>query len=172
MARIFKNGNWTGSQRCCPVCKKKENGDLILVPVVGTEDGNNINAVQVHVKCILDKVNFYPSKTEDDNAVIALIADDRVMLTEDINDQQLPRYFKIDAGSGYFCYFQANRISNTGHHYGVGYTEYGEYISENHSIIMSTPGLEEQAVVMTMKEFDSAYNNLRATNKKFVVKGK
>ena len=48
--RVFKGFN--GSDGIvCPVCHTSKNVETVLVPIPGTESGNNIEAVQVHKKC-------------------------------------------------------------------------------------------------------------------------
>lgn len=36
----------------CPICKTKDDKPTILVGIEGTEKGNNMEAVQVHIECI------------------------------------------------------------------------------------------------------------------------
>ena len=48
--RVFEGFNG----RCdvvCPVCKTAKNVETVLVPIPGTEDGNIVEAKQVHKKC-------------------------------------------------------------------------------------------------------------------------
>lgn len=52
--RTFKQGNWSNDDKC-PVCNQGEREDsqeVILVPIVGTKEGNICTAIQVHVNCI------------------------------------------------------------------------------------------------------------------------
>lgn len=46
---IFSFGDW--SDCVCPICKTGKSGPVILVPIPGTEVGNNVEAQQVHVLC-------------------------------------------------------------------------------------------------------------------------
>jgi len=43
----------------CPVCKTKKDAPVVLVPIPGTEDGNNVGAKQVHSECyvLINKMN-------------------------------------------------------------------------------------------------------------------
>lgn len=36
----------------CPICNTNKNGKCILIPVWGTQDGNNIEAEIFHLDCI------------------------------------------------------------------------------------------------------------------------
>jgi hypothetical protein len=49
--KIFDHMNTEGAARC-PVCKTKKDKPVILVPIAGTEEGNNSQAIQVHVDCV------------------------------------------------------------------------------------------------------------------------
>ena len=40
-------------QSVCPVCKKSDDAECVLVPIAGTEDGNNIQAQPMHSDCLL-----------------------------------------------------------------------------------------------------------------------
>lgn len=55
--KVFKHANLSGEDTCL-VCKKAEDKPVILVGVVGTEEGNNMQARQVHVDCI--DLLYYP----------------------------------------------------------------------------------------------------------------
>ena len=62
--RTFKP-NWDND--CCPVCNTKEDKDVALIRLYGTQDGNICEAVQVHVDCILSQLTYYK-----DNKIMAL----------------------------------------------------------------------------------------------------
>jgi hypothetical protein len=47
--KVFKQFNSDGP--VCPICKTRKNGETVLVPIKGSEDGNNMQAEQVHLKC-------------------------------------------------------------------------------------------------------------------------
>jgi hypothetical protein len=49
--RIFEHPNTSGDWKC-PICKTNEDKQVILVGVDGTEEGNNMQAEQIHVDCI------------------------------------------------------------------------------------------------------------------------
>lgn len=49
--RIFPEMNTSGKE-VCPVCNTKENKPVTLLPVVGTQEGNLAQAIQVHVECL------------------------------------------------------------------------------------------------------------------------
>lgn len=35
----------------CPICGTSEENETLLVPIIGTEDGNICQAIQVHTEC-------------------------------------------------------------------------------------------------------------------------
>lgn len=39
----------------CPFCGTADARDAVLVPISGTAEGNNIQAIQIHVNCITDQ---------------------------------------------------------------------------------------------------------------------
>jgi len=47
--REFKHPNMSNFE--CPVCHTKADSPVVLVGIPGTEDGGNIEAVQVHSDC-------------------------------------------------------------------------------------------------------------------------
>lgn len=49
--RVFKHMNTSGKD-VCPVCGTKEDKETVLIGIVGTEKGNNMQAVQVHLECL------------------------------------------------------------------------------------------------------------------------
>lgn len=60
--KTFEEGNW--SNDVCPICKTQNKGKVVLVGIDGTESGNNIQAIQIHLDCIelrynLDKKVIY-----------------------------------------------------------------------------------------------------------------
>ena len=64
--RTFEKGNWSSPETLCPICKTQDKGEVVLVPIAGTEDGNNMEAIQVHTKCIGEKMIYIKSH----NAII------------------------------------------------------------------------------------------------------
>lgn len=49
--KVFEHPN-TSSGWKCPICHTDNDSPITLIPIYGTESGNNIQAKQVHVKCI------------------------------------------------------------------------------------------------------------------------
>lgn len=49
--RIFKEPNNTADWKC-PICKTNDIKPVTLVEIIGTQEGNNIEAEQIHVDCI------------------------------------------------------------------------------------------------------------------------
>ena len=47
--REFKHPNMDNFQ--CPICKTSTDAPVVLVPILGTEDGNKVQAEQVHSEC-------------------------------------------------------------------------------------------------------------------------
>ena len=55
--RTFKQGSWIGDSKCV-LCKQTTEGEVVLVPIKDTEDGNICEAAQVHTKCLQDRWYF------------------------------------------------------------------------------------------------------------------
>lgn len=36
----------------CPICGKSDNKPVTLIPINGTEEGNNVEVKQIHIGCI------------------------------------------------------------------------------------------------------------------------
>ena len=49
--RIFEHPN-TSKNWKCPICNTNEDKPIILIGIVGTEEGNNMQAEQFHLDCI------------------------------------------------------------------------------------------------------------------------
>ena len=49
--RSFKHPNTNGSW-VCPICKTNDDKPVVLIGIVGTQDGGNIQAEQFHLDCI------------------------------------------------------------------------------------------------------------------------
>lgn len=60
--RTFEKGNWTDGV-VCPICNTGTAGEVILVGIADTQDGNNIRAIQVHLECIGKHIMYYPNIT-------------------------------------------------------------------------------------------------------------
>ncbi len=45
-------------ERECPFCRTNEDKKTCLIPIDGTDSGNNCEAIAVHVDCIQDFSNF------------------------------------------------------------------------------------------------------------------
>ena len=56
--KIFEHRNTSNPKDVCPICKKDTDGRVVLIGVVGTEEGNNMQAVQIHLDCI--DLLYYP----------------------------------------------------------------------------------------------------------------
>lgn len=49
--RKFEHPN-TSNNWVCPICGTNEDKPIVLIPIVGTEDGNNMQAEQFHIDYI------------------------------------------------------------------------------------------------------------------------
>jgi len=49
--RVFKEPNLSNGWKC-PICGTDKEGEIVLVGVIYTEDGNNMEAEQIHLSCI------------------------------------------------------------------------------------------------------------------------
>lgn len=49
--RIFKTFNDSVGSKC-PICKTAEKKETALIGLNGTQEGHNVQAVQVHVDCL------------------------------------------------------------------------------------------------------------------------
>jgi hypothetical protein len=47
----------------CPVCGSRSETDSVLIPIAGTQDGNNMQAIPVHLDC-LSKGFYYTAQGE------------------------------------------------------------------------------------------------------------
>lgn len=55
--RIFEHPNFSKDEGCL-ICTMKDHKPVVLIGVVGTEDGGNMQAKQVHVDCL--DLLYYP----------------------------------------------------------------------------------------------------------------
>ena len=49
--KVFKKPNLSNNWKCL-VCGKNTEKEVVLIKIVGTEQGNNIEAAQFHLDCI------------------------------------------------------------------------------------------------------------------------
>jgi hypothetical protein len=49
--KVFKGYNDIGDD-VCPICGKNTQKETVLIPIAGTEEGNIMKAMQVHLDCI------------------------------------------------------------------------------------------------------------------------
>ena len=45
----------------CPICKTKDEKEVVLIPIVGKQEGFNCEAIQVHLECL----NLWYDKTSE-----------------------------------------------------------------------------------------------------------
>jgi len=55
--RTFEHFNQSGED-VCPICGTNEDKELVLIPIVGTEDGNIEEAIQVHSQCLQENLQY------------------------------------------------------------------------------------------------------------------
>lgn len=58
--KIFKQGNWDDDS--CPLCNTKDEGEVVLVPIDGTQEGYTAQAKQIHAKCISERWWYLPEQ--------------------------------------------------------------------------------------------------------------
>lgn len=63
---IFNEPNTNDGKWKCPICGTCDIKPVVLVPIMGTEDGYNMRANQYHVECI----ELYESSTPARNTVV------------------------------------------------------------------------------------------------------
>ena len=58
--RTFNHPNFSkkAGNDSCLICKKQDDKPVVLIGIVGTKDGGNIQAKQVHLDCI--DLLYYP----------------------------------------------------------------------------------------------------------------
>lgn len=66
--RIFKNGKWSDKTKPCVICNTKDDKEVVLIPIYGTNKNGDytFEAHQVHLEC-LEGLTYYP-----DQKIIAL----------------------------------------------------------------------------------------------------
>lgn len=58
--KIFEKSNFDGkNSKPCVVCNTKKEGKVVLIPIAGTQEGNIVEATQVHLEC-LGNLIYYP----------------------------------------------------------------------------------------------------------------
>lgn len=62
--KTFKNGNWSNDSKCV-LCNTSSKGEVTLIPKIGTQEGNIIEAVQVHTECLGNRLIY-----DENNGVI------------------------------------------------------------------------------------------------------
>lgn len=64
--KVLKLEDW--GKDVCPICKKKGNRVVVMIPKAGTLDGLNMDIVPVHADCLQQELIYYP----DNNVILAL----------------------------------------------------------------------------------------------------
>lgn len=57
--KVFKSFNQS-NEDVCPICGTNEAKETVLIGIVGTEDGGNMEAKQFHLECI--DLLYYPKE--------------------------------------------------------------------------------------------------------------
>jgi len=63
--KIFEHMNTDDK---CPICGTNEDKPVTLIGVVGTEEDNNMEAVQIHIDCL--DLLYYPKETDFNSGLI------------------------------------------------------------------------------------------------------
>lgn len=50
--RVFEHPNLNNGDWKCPICNTAEDKEVVLVGIEGTQEGNNMQAEQIHLDCI------------------------------------------------------------------------------------------------------------------------
>ena len=61
MSKVFKQGNWD-NDTMCPICETKKEGEVVLIPIYGSQKDNISEAKQVHLECLLKHLVIYPEQ--------------------------------------------------------------------------------------------------------------
>ncbi len=59
--KTFQHFNSAG-EAVCPVCGTSNDKETVLVPIAGTQEGGNCQAIQVHTECI--EANWFYHKAQ------------------------------------------------------------------------------------------------------------
>lgn len=49
--RVFQHPNLE-AREACPICHKLDDKPVVLIAKEGTEEGHNVEAIQVHLECL------------------------------------------------------------------------------------------------------------------------
>ena len=70
--RTFPHPNMVGNWKC-PICKTSLDASVMLVPIAGTEEGNNQQALQAHAGCVREAAESMNFQFEITNAGIRML---------------------------------------------------------------------------------------------------
>jgi len=56
--RVFEHPNMINFN--CPICGANDDDPVVLIGIYGTQEGGNIQAAQVHLKCL--ELTWYPDE--------------------------------------------------------------------------------------------------------------
>jgi len=56
--RVFEHFPKTNIKSVCPICYKNHDGATVLVPINGTQEGFNMEAVPTHIQCVIDNLQY------------------------------------------------------------------------------------------------------------------
>jgi hypothetical protein len=63
--RFFEGMN-TSNNEVCPLCQTAEQGQILLAPILGTEEGNIVKCQQVHRRCADALLHAYLNALENE----------------------------------------------------------------------------------------------------------
>jgi hypothetical protein len=55
--RTFEH--FTQGHHSCPICGTDNDKETILIPIEGTQEGSNMEALQVHTECLQNGLVYY-----------------------------------------------------------------------------------------------------------------
>ncbi len=85
--RTFKGFN-SSHGAVCPICMTGDDKEIVLIPVSGTESGNNMEAIQVHTECLQRELMFYPQGRGLTQPIIAAGCDPEFKYKQDETVQE------------------------------------------------------------------------------------
>ena len=71
--RTFEGFNSSNGE-VCPLCKTSDNIETVLVPIPGTEDGNLVQTMQFHKKCV-DHIGYWWVQESHSYSMLAVSKD-------------------------------------------------------------------------------------------------
>lgn len=82
----FSKGN-----HICPICGTDDDKETMLIGIIGTEEGKNIQAAQVHTQCLQEGMMLYPNPNIGEMGMIIcfLNHDWKRELTDNMKEEEI-----------------------------------------------------------------------------------